>query len=105
MPEFQFDGCSFVTDEDGFIQEPARWTRDLAAALARAEGVPDLTEEHWRVLDYLRSYWLQYDTAPMIRKLVRATGLPLQRIYELFPAGPAMGACKVAGLPRPTGCV
>jgi len=105
MRTFQDGDRCFVIDEDGFIQEPDRWDRRVAESLARADGVAELTEEHWRVLDYLREYWLQYGSAPMIRKLVRATGLPLTRIYQLFPAGPAMGACKVAGLPRPTGCV
>jgi tRNA 2-thiouridine synthesizing protein E len=57
------------------------------------------------VIDYLRGYWREYDSAPMVRRLVKATGIPLQRIFVLFPAGPAQGACKIAGLPKPTGCV
>lgn len=105
MPTFQVGDRTFATDDDGFIQEPQRWDREVAEALARSDGIAVLTEEHWRVLDYLRGYWVQYDTAPMIRKLVKTTDIPLRRIYELFPLGPAMGACKVAGLPRPTGCV
>ena len=105
MPTFTFAGQSFRTDEDGFLQESARWDRALAQALAQADGTGALTDEHWRVIDYLREYWKEYDTAPMVRRLVKATGIPLQRIYELFPAGPAQGACRIAGLPRPTGCV
>ena len=105
MRTFRDGERTFAIDEDGFIQEPDRWDRVLAEALARADGLAALTEEHWRVVDYLRGYWLQYGSAPMVRKLVKATGLPLRRIYELFPKGPAMGACRVAGLPRPTGCV
>ncbi|MFH1468030.1 MAG: TusE/DsrC/DsvC family sulfur relay protein [Pseudomonadota bacterium] len=105
MPTFVFGEQTFTTDDDGFIQEPERWDRALAEALARADGITALTEEHWRVLDYLRGYWIEYDSAPMVRRLVKATGVPLQRIYALFPAGPAQGACKIAGLPKPTGCV
>ena len=105
MPTFQVDELIFDIDDDGFIQQPELWDRRVAAALARTEGVEQLTDEHWRVIDYLRDYWERYGSAPMIRKLVKATGVRLQRIYELFPSGPAMGACKVAGLPRPTGCV
>jgi tRNA 2-thiouridine synthesizing protein E len=41
----------------------------------------------------------------MIRKLCKDTGFQLKYIYELFPSGPAKGACKIAGLPKPTGCV
>ena len=68
-------------DEDGFIQQPELWDKDVAAALAQTEGVDNLTDEHWKLVNYLN------------------------KVYELFPSGPAKGACKVAGLPKPTGCV
>jgi TusE/DsrC/DsvC family sulfur relay protein len=77
----------------------------VAAALAETEGVDELTEEHWKLVKYLRDYYLEYGVAPMIRKLCKATGFKLNKVYELFPSGPAKGACKVAGLPKPTGCV
>lgn len=105
MPEFQVNGTTLEIDEDGFIQEPERWNEEVAQALARTEGVDDLTEEHWKVVNYLREYYLEYGIAPMIRKLCKSTGFKLKEIYELFPSGPAKGACKVAGLPKPTGCV
>jgi len=92
-------------DEDGFIQQPDLWDQDVAAALAQTEGVEELTEEHWKLVNYLREYYLEYGVAPMIRKLCKATGFKLNKVYELFPSGPAKGACKVAGLPKPTGCV
>jgi tRNA 2-thiouridine synthesizing protein E len=87
------------------MQEPDRWDKDVAAALATTEGVDDLNDDHWKVVDYLRNYYLQFGVAPMIRKLCKETGYDLKTIYELFPSGPAKGACKVAGLPKPTGCV
>ena len=65
----------------------------------------ELTETHWKLVNYLREYYLKNNIAPMIRKLCKDTGIPLKEIYELFPSGPAKGACKVAGLPKPTGCV
>jgi TusE/DsrC/DsvC family sulfur relay protein len=105
MRTFQVGELIFDIDDDGFIQQPDKWDAEVALALAKTDGVQELTDEHWVVIDYLRDYYLQYGSAPMIRKLVKGTGLRLKRIYELFPAGPAMGACKVAGLPRPTGCV
>jgi tRNA 2-thiouridine synthesizing protein E len=105
MPEFTHGSVSIEVDEDGFMQEPDRWDKDVAAALGTTEGVDDLTEDHWKVVDYLRNYYLQFGVAPMIRKLCKETGYDLKRIYELFPSGPAKGACKVAGLPKPTGCV
>ena len=105
MADFQVGDSTVEVDEDGFIQEPDKWSKDVAAALAKTEGVDDLGDEHWKVVDYLREYYLEFGTAPMIRKLCKATGFKLNKIYELFPSGPAKGACKIAGLPKPTGCV
>jgi dissimilatory sulfite reductase related protein len=105
MPEFKSGDITLEVDEDGFIQEPAKWDQKVAVALASTEGVNDLTENHWKLVNYLRDYYLKFGVAPMIRKLCKETGFKLNQIYELFPSGPAKGACKVAGLPKPTGCV
>ncbi|MBI5564181.1 MAG: TusE/DsrC/DsvC family sulfur relay protein [Chloroflexi bacterium] len=105
MPLVQLEGLAVDVDEDGFIQEPDSWTEELAAAIAKTEDVPELTPDHWKVVTYLRDYYKQFGIAPMIRKLCKETGFPLKQIYEMFPSGPAKGACKIAGLPKPTGCV
>ena len=105
MPTFTHGEISLDVDEDGFMQEPSDWNKDVAMALATTEGVDDLTEEHWKLVEYLRNYFLQFGVAPMIRKLCKETGFDLKKVYALFPSGPAKGACKVAGLPKPTGCV
>ena len=105
MPLIKLEGLDIDVDEDGFIQEPDKWTEELAAAIAKTEDVPELTPDHWKVVNYLRDYYKQFGIAPMIRKLCKETGYPLKQIYEMFPSGPAKGACKIAGLPKPTGCV
>jgi tRNA 2-thiouridine synthesizing protein E len=105
MPTFTLAEISIEVDEDGFMSEPDVWDKAIAAALATTEGVDDLTEDHWKVVEYLRNYYQQFGVAPMIRKLCKETGFDLKSIYSLFPSGPAKGACKVAGLPKPTGCV
>ena len=105
MPIVQLDGIEVDVDEDGFIQDPDVWTEALAAAIAKTEDVDELTEDHWKVINYLRDYYQEFGIAPMIRKLCKQTGFKLNYIYELFPSGPAKGACKIAGLPKPTGCV
>ena len=105
MPTFTHGELSLDVDEDGFMQDPDAWTKEVAAALATTEGVDALSEDHWKVVEYLRNYYTQFGVAPMIRKLCKETGYDLKRIYALFPSGPAKGACKVAGLPKPTGCV
>lgn len=98
-------GIEIDVDEDGFIQDPSCWNEDIARAIAETEDVHELTDDHWKVINYLRDYYQQYGIAPMIRKLCKETGFQLKYIYELFPSGPAKGACKIAGLPKPTGCV
>jgi tRNA 2-thiouridine synthesizing protein E len=105
MPVIELDGIQVDVDEDGFIQDPDVWSKALAAAIAKTEEVEELTEDHWIVINYLREYYQEFGIAPMIRKLCKQTGFKLNYIYELFPSGPAKGACKVAGLPKPTGCV
>lgn len=105
MAQVQLGGSPVEIDEDGFIQEPDKWNEAVAKDLAKNEGVEEMTEEHWKVVNYLREYYVEFGVAPMIRKLCKSTGFKLNKIYELFPSGPAKGACKVAGLPKPTGCV
>ena len=105
MATITLAGKSFEVDEDGFIQDPAGWDEAIARALADQEGIKELTAEHWKVINFLRDYYKQFGVAPMIRKLCKETGFQLKYIYQLFPTGPAKGACKLAGLPKPTGCV
>ncbi|MCW5977139.1 MAG: TusE/DsrC/DsvC family sulfur relay protein [Bryobacteraceae bacterium] len=105
MPVFEVHGKQYEVDEDGFLENPEIWNEDVARDFATTEGVEGLTDGHWKVINYLRSYYLQYGIAPMIRKLCKETGFKLNEIYDMFPSGPAKGACKLAGLPKPTGCV
>ncbi len=105
MPEIVLNGKAYPVDEDGFLQEPGIWNDEVAGDLATTEGITEMSEGHWRVVRYLRTYWEANDIAPMVRKLCKETGFKLAEIYQMFPSGPAKGACKVAGLPKPTGCV
>jgi tRNA 2-thiouridine synthesizing protein E len=106
MPEIQVDGKTIELNEDGFMNHPENWSKDIALALAKAEeGLEELTEEHWKVIDYIREYYVEKNIAPMVRKVCKNSGFSLKYIFELFPSGPAKGACKLAGLPKPDGCV
>lgn len=102
---FEWKGITFPVDEDGFIQQPELWNEKIALALASTEGLAALSEAHWKLIHYIRDYYRETNIAPMIRKMCKDNGLTLRQIYDLFPSGPAKGACKVAGLPKPTGCV
>lgn len=99
------DGREIEVDQEGFMINPKLWNEEIAAFFAKIEGVEQLTEQHWAVITFIRSYYLENDLAPMIKSICKTANLPLKKIYELFPAGPAKGACKWAGLPKPDGCV
>jgi len=106
MPQIQVKDRPIDLNDDGFLMNPAEWNEEVALALAKAEeGLDRLTQEHWDVIRYIRGYYLEKNLAPMVRKVCKNTGFSLKHIFELFPSGPAKGACKLAGLPKPDGCV
>jgi len=98
MSNLEFDG-------DGFLIHPETWTEEVADAIAKADGIENLSEQHWSVIRVIRQNYEEKGMAPMVRLICKETGLKLKDIYELFPLGPARGACRVAGLPKPDGCV
>ena len=98
-------GVDVEIDEDGFVQEPDKWSREIAEDLAKTEEAYPLSEDAWKVVNCLRNYYLKFEIAPPVRVLCKETGFSLKQVYEMFPSGPAKGGCKVAGLPKPTGCL
>jgi len=106
MPQIQIGGQAYEVDEDGFLTESGKWSKEFAQGYAAMEGIEgELTEDHWKVINYIRDYYAQYGIAPMTKKLCKDCDFKLKDIYELFPSGPAKGACKLAGLSKPAGCV
>lgn len=105
MPHLMVCEREVELNEDGFLARPEDWNADVAVAFGLQENMPELTVDHWKVIHYLRNYYQRFHTAPMIRKLCKETGFALEKIEALFPSGPAKGACKLAGLPKPTGCL
>ncbi len=110
---FELNGKSYETDEDGYLIDLTDWSEDVAAYLADTEEIPELGEKHWQIINFLRGYYEEYQIAPMIKILIKAIMKDMdlskrdasKMLYELYPAGPAKQACKIAGLPKPTGCV
>jgi TusE/DsrC/DsvC family sulfur relay protein len=105
MPTVEWMGKAFTVDEDGFIDSYANWGPEWVQWVKHQEGIEELTEEHKKLIAVLRDYYEKNGIAPMVRVLSKVTGFKLKHIYELFPSGPGKGACKMAGLPKPTGCV
>ena len=107
----EVNGTTFETDEEGYLLNLGDWTEDIGKALAVAENV-EMSPNHWEVVNFLREYYNEYQIAPAVRVLTKTIGKQLgaekgnsKYLYELFPYGPAKQACKIAGLPKPTGCV
>jgi TusE/DsrC/DsvC family sulfur relay protein len=106
MSTIECGGRTLELNEEGFLVNPDEWTEEIAPLLAKdQENLDELTPEHWAVIRFIRAYYLEKKLAPMVRAICKTTNLQLRQIYELFPSGPAKGACKLAGLPKPDGCV
>jgi TusE/DsrC/DsvC family sulfur relay protein len=108
---YEYDGKTIETDEEGYITDISLWTRELAIKIAEEENI-EMDEDHWEVVNFLRNYYEEYQIAPAIRVLIKAIKRTMgpekgnsKYLYELFPYGPAKQACKIAGLPKPTGCI
>ena len=111
MPTLEVQGKSVETDEEGYLVNLSDWDENVAGEIAKAENI-DMSDSHWEVVNFLREYYDEFQIAPAVRVLTKAIGKKLgadkgnsQYLYELFPYGPAKQACKIAGLPKPTGCV
>lgn len=92
-------------DNEDFLVEMTQWSKDLAVKLAKRNDIGPLTEEHWKIIEFVRTYYLMHGTGPPVVKIGKATGFSPSRICELFPCGIARGAYRLAGLPRPIGCL
>lgn len=94
-----------IENEDGFLIEMSSWTREIAEELARKNNLGPLSEDHWTVIEFVQNYYRKNGTGPPIVKIGRGTGFKPSYICEMFPCGVARGAYRLAGLPRPFGCL
>ena len=92
-------------DAEGFFVRPEQWTEAMAPEIARENGIAELTDRHWQVINFMRDSYLKTGTAPSIRTLGKASGVPIKELYQLFPKGPAKLAAKIGGIPKPRGCI
>jgi len=101
----EIDGKTIEFDQEGFMADPKVWSDDVANAIAAEEGIDEMCEKRWAVVRFIRQYWLENDIAPPVRMLCQKAGISVREVYKLFTSGPARGACRIAGLPKPDGCV
>ncbi|WP_168709727.1 sulfurtransferase TusE [Brenneria roseae] len=107
----EFEGRIIKTDAQGYLMDSTDWSEALALLLAEQESI-QLTDAHWEVIRFVRTFYLEFNTSPAIRMLVKAMAQKYgeekgnsRYLYRLFPKGPAKQATKIAGLPKPVKCI
>ncbi len=105
METVELLGKQVALDEDGNLKNMSDWNKEIAVELAKQEGIDELTDRHWIVIDFMRNEYETKGDAPSIRKLTKESGVDTKELYKLFPKGPAKKAAKIAGLPKPKGCI
>ena len=98
-------GIEIEVDDEGFMTNPAQWNEDLAPALGKEIGLDELTDEHWKVIRFLRSDFAEKGETATLRRVSTLAEVPTKDLYKLFPKKPAKKMSYVAGLQKPTGCV
>jgi tRNA 2-thiouridine synthesizing protein E len=91
--------------EGGFMMNPEQWNEEIAVEIASEEGMDPLTEEHWRLIRLAREEYAERGETPGLRRLSKLAGVSAKEMYQLFPLGPGVLLAKIAGIPRPKGCV
>ena len=92
-------------DAEGFLQKPEQWNEEIAREIAAENGIAELTDKHWQVVNFMRDKFLETGSAPTIRSLGKESGVTIKELYQLFPKGPAKLAAKIGGIPKPHGCI
>jgi dissimilatory sulfite reductase related protein len=97
--------ASVNVDKEGFFVHSNQWTEAMVPELARHDGIDQLTEQHWKVILFMRQEYLEKGTGPSVRALGKSSGVSIKELYQLFPKGPAKVAARIAGIPKPRGCI
>ena len=105
MASREIAGKVLEFDEDDHLANTSDWDETVAGELAKEVGIDELTDRHWAVINFMRKVYQEEGDAPSIRRLTKESGVETKELYKLFPKGPAKKSAKIAGLPKPTGCI
>jgi tRNA 2-thiouridine synthesizing protein E len=100
-----YAGTEVTVSDEGFFTDPRQWREEMAEQIAKENGIGTLTPQHWQVLKLMRHEYAEKGTGPSVRALSRTSGVSITELYHLFPKGPAKLAAKIAGIPKPRGCI
>ena len=91
-------------DAEGYLVDPSEWTDEIAVEIAKGEGIT-LTDDHWRIIRFMRDWLDENGVIPDARHAMKAIGgdrdAGRARMFELFPHGYVKQACRIAGMRRP----
>ena len=105
MPTATYADRSVHVNDEGFFEDPDEWNESMAPEIARESGIDELTEQHWLVIKFMRAEFTEKGTGPTVRILGKTSGVSIKELDQLFPKGPAKTAAKIAGIPKPRGCI
>ena len=105
MPVKIYAGTEVTVNDEGFFTDPQQWREDMAPRSPPRADISALTEPHWQVVKFMRHEYAEKGTGPSVRALSKTSGVSIKELYELFPKGPAKLAAKIAGIPKPRGCI
>jgi tRNA 2-thiouridine synthesizing protein E len=92
-------------NEEGFLTDPTQWTEEIATVIAESEGILELTEDHWKIINFCRQSATESGASPTLRQITSGTGISTKDLFQLFPKGPAKKVAKIAGVGKPEGCI
>jgi tRNA 2-thiouridine synthesizing protein E len=98
-------GMNVQVNDEGFMTEPGEWNKEIATELAKEEGIEELSENHWKVIEFCRQSATENGSAPTLRQITTGTGITTKELFALYPKGPAKKVARISGLGKPEGCV
>ena len=111
--EIEVSGKKIQLSEAGWMEDLSEWSEEIAVKIAaEVEGIDELTEEHWDIINLTRKAFLENNKVAEPRKFMKLMQAEFGKdrssnkyIFQFFPKGGLIkSANKVAGLPRPKGC-
>ena len=104
MATKEIAGTTIEVNEEGYLTDHSQWNREVATALATEEGIA-LTDEHWKVIDFIAADYAEKQAVPGMRRMNKVGGIATKDLYRLFPNGPIKKAARISGFPKPASCV
>lgn len=105
MPTQVYAGKEISLNAEGFLTNASEWTPGVAEEIAKETGIGPLNDKHWQVITFCREDAAREGQPPGVRRIAKLSGVEMKELYQLFPKGPGKLAARIAGLPKPQGCI